>query len=42
MAHAHVLREDRKTFENVKSIKQLLGLSSGLYDLNTLCGEDRA
>ena len=30
MAHAHVLREDRKSFENVKSMKQLLGLSSGL------------
>ena len=30
MAHAHVLREYRKSFENVKSMKQLLGLSSGL------------
>ena len=30
MAHAHVLREDRKSFENVKSMKQLPGLSSGL------------
>ena len=30
MAHAHVLREDCKSFENVISMKQLLGLSSGL------------
>ena len=30
MAHAHVLREDWKSFENVISMKQLLGLSSGL------------
>ena len=43
MAHTHVLREDLKSFENVKSMKQLLGLSSGLCnDLNILCGEDRA
>ena len=37
MAHTHVLREDWKSFENVKSMKQLLGLSSGLCMIWILC-----
>ena len=37
MAHAHVLREDSKSFENVISMKQLLGLSSGLCMMRAFC-----
>ena len=37
MAHAHVLREKLKRFENIKSMKQLLGLSSGLCMIWIFC-----
>ena len=40
MPHAHVLREDWKSFENDKSMKQLFGLSSGLCMIWIFCVMD--
>ena len=37
MAHAHVLHESWKGLRNVKSMKQLLGLSSGLCMMGAFC-----
>ena len=42
MAHAHVLREDWKSFEKVRVWNNCLACHRGCARLNTLCDEDRA